>query len=164
MRVALSRPCPGVPFRPFQAAPLRTPAAICQNCGLPPIARPVAPGLLLMSLFLFAKLPLFSLTAKKIQRNFQEIFDFVDTQRVTKGYFSGFSVVKRFNRPCPWVWGGLECSGGGGYQCTHPRARVRMHAGTHHHRIFIKTFCFLLSASGRYICITANQIGENKTI
>ena len=44
-----------------------------------------------------AKLLLFSLTAKKIKRNFQEIFDFVDTQRVTKGDFSGVSEVKRFN-------------------------------------------------------------------
>lgn len=57
-----------------------------------------------MSLFLFAKVYYIFLIRKKIARNFQEIFDFVDTQLVTKGNFSGlpgqksgFSVVKRFN-------------------------------------------------------------------
>ena len=50
-----------------------------------------------MSLFLVAKVYHIFLIRKKIARNFEEIFDFVDTQRVAKGNFSGFSVVKRFN-------------------------------------------------------------------
>lgn len=51
MRVALSRPCPGVPFRPFQAAPIWTPAAICQDTGSPG-CWPRRPGAALMSLTL----------------------------------------------------------------------------------------------------------------
>lgn len=62
-----------------------------------PDSSPRRPGAAAYVLNSDAKLPLFSLSAKKISRNFQEIFDFVDTQRVTKGNFSGFSVVKRFN-------------------------------------------------------------------
>ena len=74
-----------------------------------PDSSPRRPGAAAYVLISIAKLQLFSLTAKKIQRNFQEIFDFVDIQRVIREYFSGFSVVKRFNsiilyigdlRPC----------------------------------------------------------------
>ena len=96
MRVAISRPCPGVHFRPFQAAPLRTPAAICQDTGSPG-CRSRRPGAALMSLFLFAKVYYIFLICKKNSRNFQEIFDFVDIQLVTKRDFSRFSGVKRFN-------------------------------------------------------------------
>ena len=95
MRVAISRPCPAGPCR-FQAAPAWTPAAICQDTGFPG-CWPRRPGAALMSLFLFAKVYYIFLIRKKNQRNFQEIFDFVDTQRVTKRDFPGVSVVKRFN-------------------------------------------------------------------
>ena len=44
-----------------------------------------------------AKVYYIFLIRKKNQRNFQEIFDFVDIQLVTKRDFPGFSVVKRFN-------------------------------------------------------------------
>ena len=80
----------------FQAAPLRTPAAICQDTGSPG-CWPRRPGAALMSLFLFAKVYHIFLIRKKIEEIFQEIFDFVDTQLVTKGNFSGVSGVKRFN-------------------------------------------------------------------
>ena len=90
LRVAISRLCPAGPPGQFQAAPLRTPAAICQNCGLPPIARPVAPGLLLMSLFLFAKLPLFSLTAKKNKEIFKKYLISLILNELQVGIFRGF--------------------------------------------------------------------------
>ena len=51
---------------------------------------PRRPGAAAYVLISDAKVQLFSLTAKKIQGNFQEIFDFVDTQRVAKGIFRGF--------------------------------------------------------------------------
>ena len=62
-----------------------------------PDSSPRRPGAALMSLFLFAKVYYIFLIRKKNQRNFQEIFDFVDIQLVTKRDFPGFSVVKRFN-------------------------------------------------------------------
>ena len=95
MRVAISRPCPAGPCR-FQAAPVWTPAAICQDTGSPG-CWPRRPGAALMSLTLMQRYIIFFKYAKKIQRNFQEIFDFVDIQRVVKEYFPGFSVVRRVN-------------------------------------------------------------------
>lgn len=57
-----------------------------------PDCSPRRPGAAAYVLNSDAKVQLFSLTAKKIQGNFQEIFDFVDTQRVIKGYFRSFSL------------------------------------------------------------------------
>ena len=51
-----------------------------------------------------AKVYYIFLIRKKIQRNFQEIFDFVDIQRVTKGAFSRFTGVKRFNGIILYIW------------------------------------------------------------
>ena len=95
MRVAISRLCPAGPagFKPrpygLRRRYVRTPAL--------PAAGPVAPGPPLCPCFCLQRYIIFFKYAKKIQRNFQEIFDFVDIQRVAKGAFSRFSVVKRFN-------------------------------------------------------------------
>ena len=89
-------PVPCRPLADFKPRPyglrrryVRTPAL--------PAAGPVAPGPPLCPCFCLQRYIIFFKYAKKIQRNFQEIFDFVDIQRVVKGHFSGFSVVKRFN-------------------------------------------------------------------
>ena len=58
MRVAISRPCPGSPFSRFQAAPLRTPAAICQDTGSPGCWSR-RPGAALMSLTLMQRYIIF---------------------------------------------------------------------------------------------------------
>lgn len=89
MRVALSRPCPGAPFRPFQAAPIWTPAAICQDTGFPGCS-PRRPGAALMSLFLFAKFGILSLTTKK---NLKKYLISLIIKHLQRGIFS----VKRFN-------------------------------------------------------------------
>lgn len=92
MRVAISRPCPVGPLPISSRAPedsggdmsghrlsrLQVPSPR----GRPYVLNSVCKGI---SYFF------------NTQKKFQEIFDFVDTQRVAKGDFSGFSVVKRFN-------------------------------------------------------------------
>ena len=147
MRVTLSRPCPGVPFRPFQAAPLRTPAAICQGCGLPPIASPSPRGCCLCpysetrvaadSLFgpfhvqslspgfggvglpryLCCKVTAIFINCKK---NLKKYLILLIIKHLQRGIFA----VKRFNNPCPEP-GGL-CSGSSIHTC----ARVCTYAGT----------------------------------
>ena len=106
MRVAISRPCPAGSMASFKPRPyglrrryVRTPAL--------PAAGPVAPGPPLCPCFCLQRYIIFFLIRKKISRNFQEIFDFVDIQRVTKGHFSGFSGVKRFNSIILYI-GGLR--------------------------------------------------------
>ena len=89
MRVALSRPCPGGPFSRFQAAPLRTPAAICQDCGLPPIARPVAPGPPLCPCFCCKVTAIFF----KCKKNFKKYLISLIIKHLQRGVFA----VKRFN-------------------------------------------------------------------
>lgn len=148
MRVALSRPCPGGPFSRFQAAPSWTPAAICQDCGLPPIASPSPRGCCLCP-YLECKVTAIFFNCKK---NLKKYLILLIIKQLQRGIFA----VKRFNRPCAV----FLCSGGGYYT----RTRARMHAGTHHHRIFIKTFCFRLSASGRYLCSPEGPGHKNKTI
>lgn len=137
---ALSAPCR------FQAAPIWTPAAICQDTGCPG-CWPRRPGAALMSLFLFAKVYYIFLIRKKIARNFQEIFDFVDTQLFTRGYFSGFSEVKRFNSIIlyigdrrPWR---SPCRYRAGYQIKPYRI-----TGASPH--YIKPFYFSRQDSGRH--------------
>lgn len=144
---ALPAPCR------FQAAPIWTPAAICQDTGCPG-CWPRRPGAALMSLFLFAKVYYIFLIRKKIARNFQEIFDFVDTQLVTKGNFSGlpgqksgFSGVKRFNDIILYISicdrGGVRARYRAGYQIKPYRI-----TGASPH--YIKPFYFRRQDSGRH--------------
>ena len=155
MRVAISRPCPGGPFSRFQAAPLRTPAAICQDCGLPPTASPSPRGCCLCP-YSDCKVTAIFIICKK---NLKKYLILLIIKHLQRGIFA----VKRFNSRAVhlvdlpvlrWRW-----------LPVHPptRAYARMHAGTHHHRIFIKTFCFLLSASGRYLCIPEDPGRKNKS-
>lgn len=146
MRVALSRPCPGGPFSRFQAAPSWTPAAICQDCGLPPIASPSPRGCCLCP-YLECKVTAFFFNCKK---NLKKYLILLIIKQLQRGIFA----VKRFNRPCP-------CTPVLRRRLLYTRAR--MHVCRQARQIFIKTFCFRLSASGRYLCITENQIGKNKT-
>lgn len=81
-----------------------------------------------------AKFDIISLTTKK---NFKKYLISLIIKHLQRGIFA----VKRFNRPCYWVWGGLGRSGGSGYQCTHPRARVCTYA-RRHGRNLLKRFVF----------------------
>ena len=142
MRVALSRPCPGGPFSRFQAAPLRTPAAICQDCGLPPIARPVAPGPPLCPCFCCKVTAIFF----KCKKNFKKYLISLIIKHLQRGVFA----VKRFNSRVT------------GFGVLRWLTCARRHAGTHHYRIFIKTFCFLLSASGQFFVLREMQEAKIK--
>ena len=110
------------------------------------------------SLIPMAKFGILSLTTKK---NFKKYLISLIIKHLQRGIFA----VKRFNSRVTGfgvVWGAPVVVATSAP--THARAYARMHAGTHHHRIFIKTFCFLLSASGRYLCSPGNPGSKNKTI
>lgn len=132
MRVALSRPCPGGPFSRFQAAPLRTPAAICQDCGLPPIASPSPRGRCLCPYFVCKVTAIFINCKKK----FKKYLILLIIKHLQRGIFA----VKRFNRPCPWVRGWLACTPVA-VAPVHPRTRTRMYA-RRHGRYLLKRFVF----------------------
>lgn len=118
MRVALSRPCPGGSFSRFQAAPVWTPAAICQNCGLPPTASPSPRGCCLC--------PYLGCKGTAIFFNCKKKFKKYLISLIIKHLQRGIFAVKRFNRPCPWVWGDPVAP------YTHARVYARMHAGIHY--------------------------------
>lgn len=155
MRVALSRPCPGGPFSRFQAAPLRTPAAICQDCGLLPTASPSPRGCYLCP-YLDCKGTAIFINCKK---NLKKYLISLIIKHLKRGIFA----VKRFNRPCPGIavalpvlrwWLPMHAR-------THARAYACMQAQARQE--FIKTFCFSLSASGRYLCSPEDPGHKNKT-
>lgn len=131
MRVALSRPCPGVPFRPFQAAPLRTPAAICQDCGLPLIASPSPRGCCLCP-YLECKVTAIFFNCKK---NLKKYLILLIIKHLQRGIFA----VKRFNRPCPCIPGLRRWLP---YPPTRARMHVCMHTGTHTTGYLLKRFVF----------------------
>lgn len=126
LRVAISRPCPAGPLPVSSRAHMDSGGdmsghRLSRLLAPSPRGRPYV-------LNSDAKVYYIFLIRKKIARNFQEIFDFVDTQLFTRGYFSGFSVVKRFNgfilyigdlRPCR-----SPCRYRAGYQAV-PDARSK---------------------------------------
>ena len=120
LRVAISRPCPAGPCR-FQAAPLRTPAAIWQDTGSPG-CWPLRPGAALMSLFLVTKVYcIFLIRKKKLKKFFKKyliLLIFNELQRAIFGAFSRVSVVKRFNSIILYI-----------EICDRGRARARHRAG-----------------------------------
>lgn len=157
MRVALSRLCSGGPFSRFQAVPRWTPAAICRNCGLPPIASPSPRGrpYVLVSV---CKVTFIFFNCKK---NLKKYLISLIIKHLQRGIFA----VKRFNSRVP-VFGWLPGSPVAVASSAPTRAHVCRQAGRNGHRHthkLIKTFYFRVGESGRYLCITANQIGKNKT-
>lgn len=116
MRVALSRLCPGGHFSRFQAVSCWAPAAICQDCGLPPTASPSPRGCCLCP-YLGCKVTAIFFNCKK---NLKKYLISLKIKHLQRGYFA----VKRFNRPCPCVRVALPVLRWWWHQCTHPRART----------------------------------------